>query len=117
MWCGKSEKRKKEESRFQRRPQVSGDSIVKSGCRTVRRLFTKQTGNHGTTPPYGRELPPGRTRKGEVDSDSPFRVFRWIPWLISDYGAFVQMMETQIKAVTILLSALGAFCLWEFRVF
>ena len=23
-------------------------------------------------------------RKGEVDSDSLFRVFRWIPWLISD---------------------------------
>jgi hypothetical protein len=22
-----------------------------------------QTRNHGTTPPYGRELPPGRTRK------------------------------------------------------
>jgi hypothetical protein len=45
---------------------------------------SSQTGNHGTTPPYGRELPPGRTRKGEVDSDSLFRVFRWIPWLISD---------------------------------
>ena len=27
------------------------------------------------------------------------------------------MMETQVKALTILLSALGAFCLWEFRVF
>src|SRR5271165_6884619 len=26
-------------------------------------------------------------------------------------------METQVKALTILLSALGAFCLWEFRVF
>src|SRR5208282_3042373 len=38
----------------------------------------------GTTPPYGRELPPGKTRKGEVDSDSLFRVFRWVPWLISD---------------------------------
>jgi hypothetical protein len=45
---------------------------------------SSQTGNHGTTPPYGRELPPGRTRKGEVDSDSLFRVFQWIPWLISD---------------------------------
>ncbi len=45
---------------------------------------SSQTRNHGTTPPYGRELPPGRTRKGEVDSDSLFRVFRWIPWLISD---------------------------------
>src|SRR5271165_5227599 len=45
---------------------------------------SSQTGNHGTTPPYGRELPPGRTRKGEDDSDSLFRVFRWIPWLISD---------------------------------
>ena len=29
-------------------------------------------------------VPPGRTRKGEVDSDSLSRVFRWIPWLISD---------------------------------
>ena len=47
---------------------------------------SSQTGNHGTTPPYGPELPPGRTRtwKGEVDSDSLIRVFRWIPWLISD---------------------------------
>src|SRR5271165_6259364 len=45
---------------------------------------SSQARNHGTTPPYGRELPPGRTRKGEVDSDSLFRVFRWIPWLISD---------------------------------
>jgi hypothetical protein len=78
---------------------------------------SSQTGNHGTIPPYGRELPPGRTRKGEVDSDSPFRVFRWIPWLISDYGTFAQIMETQVKALTTLLSALRAFCLWEFRVF
>src|SRR5208337_3943650 len=47
---------------------------------------SSQTGNHGTTPPYGRELLPGRTRirKGEVHSNSLFRVFRWIPWLISD---------------------------------
>ncbi len=45
---------------------------------------SSQTGNHGTTPPYGPELPPGRTRKEEVDSDSLFRGFRWIPWLISD---------------------------------
>jgi 4-hydroxy-tetrahydrodipicolinate synthase len=37
---------------------------------------SSQTGNHGTIPPYGRELPPGGTRKGEVDSDSLFRVFR-----------------------------------------
>src|SRR5271157_3733245 len=46
---------------------------------------SSQTGNHGTTPPYGPELPPGRTRirKGEVHSNSLFRVFRWIPWLIS----------------------------------
>ena len=29
-------------------------------------------GNHRTTPPYGRELPPGRTRKAEVDSGSLF---------------------------------------------
>src|SRR5208337_4633123 len=45
---------------------------------------SSQTFNHGTTPPYGRELPPGRTRKREVDSVSLFRVFRWIPWLLSD---------------------------------
>src|SRR5208283_4387964 len=55
---------------------------------TVRRTLlprqerSSQTRNHGTTPPYGRELSPGTTRKGEVDSDSLFRVFRWIPWLI-----------------------------------
>ena len=49
-----------------------------------RQESSSPTGNHGTTPPYGRELPPGRTRKGEVDSDSLFRGFRWIPWLISD---------------------------------
>ena len=33
------------------------------------------------------------------------------------YGTFAQMMETQVKVLTIHLSALGAFCLWEFRVF
>ena len=33
------------------------------------------------------------------------------------YGTFAQMMETQVKALTILLSALAAFCLCEFRVF
>ena len=49
-----------------------------------RQESSSQTRNHGTTPPYGRELPPGRARKGEVDSASLFRVFRWIPWLISD---------------------------------
>ena len=53
-------------------------------CRLPRQERSSETGNHGTTPPYGRELPPGRTRKGEIDSDSLFRVFRWIPWLISD---------------------------------
>src|SRR5271157_4516039 len=35
---------------------------------------SSQTGNHRKH---------GRKRKGEVDSDSLFRVFRWIPWLIS----------------------------------
>ena len=57
----------------------------------TRQERSSQTRNHGTTPPYGRGShpagvgpPPGRTRKGEVDSDSLFRVFRWIPWLISD---------------------------------
>src|SRR5208337_1916604 len=54
------------------------------GCILPRQERSSQTRNHGTTPPCGRELPPGRTRKGEVDSDSLFRVFRWIPWLISD---------------------------------
>ncbi len=34
--------------------------------------------------PTGGSCPPGRIRKGEVDSDSLFRVFRCIPWLISD---------------------------------
>ncbi len=33
------------------------------------------------------------------------------------YGTFAQIMGTQVNALTILLSALGAFCLWEFRVF
>ena len=33
------------------------------------------------------------------------------------YGIFVQIMETRVKALTTLLSALGAFCLGEFRVF
>src|SRR5208337_2446142 len=68
---------------WSRRP----DQLLAS-CPRSRRLprqeRSSQTGNHGTTSPYGRELPPGRTRKGEVDSDSLFRGFRWIPWLISD---------------------------------
>src|SRR5208337_2994375 len=51
-----------------------------------RQESSSQTANHGTTPLYGRELPPGRTRKGEVDSGSLFRAFRWIPWLISDFS-------------------------------
>src|SRR5271157_3864110 len=52
---------------------------------------SSQTGNHGTTPPYGRGSPPcgrgpapGKDTEGEVDSDSLFRIFRWIPWLLSD---------------------------------
>ncbi len=36
---------------------------------------SSQTRNHGKH---------RRTRKGKVDSDSLFRAFRWIPWLISD---------------------------------
>ena len=60
------------------------DTMAMDGQLLPRQERSSQTGNHGTTPPYGRELPPGRTRKGEVDSDSLFRVFRWIPWLISD---------------------------------
>ena len=75
---------------------LRGYGLVRSRCpdqllascprsrRLPRQERSPQTGNHGTTPPYGRELPPGRTRKGEVDSDSLFLVFRWIPWLISD---------------------------------
>jgi Glycosyl hydrolases family 39 len=35
----------------------------------TRQERSSQTGNHGTTPPYGRELPPGRTRKGEKDTE------------------------------------------------
>ena len=63
---------------------------------------SSQTRDHGTTPPYGRELPPGRTRKAEVDSDSLFRVFRWIPWLISDpSGAAIGCCWTE-SAVRIL---------------
>ena len=68
---------------------------------------SSQTGNHGTTPPYGRELPPGRTRKGEVDSDSLFRVFRWIPWLISDpSGAAIGCCwtESAVRFVRILVA-------------
>ncbi len=63
-----------------------GGSVAGQRRRVLpRQEGSSQTGNHGTTPPYGRELPTGRTRKGEVDSDSLFRVFRWIPWLISDF--------------------------------
>ena len=45
---------------------------------------SSQTGNYERLHPEGRESPPVRTRKGKVDSDSLFRVFRWVPWLISD---------------------------------
>jgi len=64
---------------------ISAGSLVVAGWERIllRQGRSSQTGNHGTIPPYGRELPPGRTRKGEVDSDSLFRGFRWIPWLIS----------------------------------
>src|SRR5208337_835566 len=68
---------------------------------------SSQTGNHGTTPPYGRELPSGRTRKGEVDSDALFRVFRWIPWLISDPpGAAIGCCwtESTVRFVRILVA-------------
>ena len=54
----------------------------RTACRNVLQRYllprqerSSQTGNHGK---------PGRTRKGEVDSDALFRGFRWIPWLISD---------------------------------
>src|SRR5271157_2623070 len=66
-----------------RGPATSEGAIVLDSL-LPRQERSSQARNHGTTPPYGRELPPGRTRKGEVDSDSLFRVFRWIPWLISD---------------------------------
>jgi len=70
-------------------PRTSWKKAVDRASSQVARVLPRQerssqTGNHGTTPPYGRELPPGTTRKGEVDSDSLFRVFRWIPWLISN---------------------------------
>ena len=41
----------------------------------LRQERSSQTGNHGTH---------GRTRKSRADPNSLFRVFRWIPWLISD---------------------------------
>ncbi len=41
----------------------------------LRQERSSQTGNHGKH---------RRTQKGGVDSDSLFRGFRWIPWLISD---------------------------------
>ena len=70
---------------------------------------SSQTGNHGTTPPYGPELPPGRTRKGEVDSDSLFRGFRWIPWLISDpSGAAIGCCWTEAAARSAFLTWRGA---------
>src|SRR5208337_4766044 len=50
-----------------------------------KRVTTERPHFTGGAPhPAGVGPPPGRTRKGEVDSDSLFRVFRWIPWLISD---------------------------------
>ena len=55
-----------------------------SGITTARKIITN--GQPRNDPTLRAELPPGRTRtrKGEVDSVSLFRVFRWIPWLISD---------------------------------
>src|SRR5271166_2363248 len=50
-----------------------------------KRVTTERPHPTGGAPhPAGVGPPPGRTRKGEVDSDSLSRVFRWIPWLISD---------------------------------
>ena len=50
-----------------------------------KRVTTERPHPTGGAPhPAGVGPPPGGTRKGEVDSDSLFRVFRWIPWLISD---------------------------------
>src|SRR5271166_4024343 len=50
-----------------------------------KRVTTERPHPTGGAPhPAGVGPPPGRTRKGEVDSDSLFRVFRWIPWLIAD---------------------------------
>ena len=50
-----------------------------------KRATTERPHPTGGAPlPAGVGPPPGRTGKGEVDSDSLFRVFRWIPWLISD---------------------------------
>ena len=50
-----------------------------------KRVTTERPHPTGGAPhPAGVGPPPGRPRKGDVDSDSLFRVFRWIPWLISD---------------------------------
>src|SRR5208283_4035625 len=50
-----------------------------------KRVTTERPHPTGGAPhPAGVGPPPGMTRKGEVDSDSLFRVFRWIPWLLSD---------------------------------
>ncbi len=51
-----------------------------------KRVTTERPHPTGGAPhPAGVGPPPGKSRKGEVDSDSLFRVFRWIPWLISDF--------------------------------
>ena len=49
-----------------------------------KRVTTERPHPTGGVPTCGRGPAPGGTRKGEVDSDFLFRVFRWIPWLISD---------------------------------
>ena len=56
------------------RPVATEDEA--SACSELR------LGCHPETPVI--EPCPERTRNGEVDSDSLFRGFRWIPWLISD---------------------------------
>ena len=45
---------------------------------------SSQTGNHGK---------PHKYTEREVDSDSLFRVFRWIPWLISVSSIIIPAVE------------------------
>ena len=82
-------------------PRTSWKKAVDRASSRVARVLPRQerssqTGNHGTTPPYGRELAPGRTGKREVDSDSLFRVFRWIPWLILIPGSRDRLLLDRI---------------------
>jgi len=66
-------------------PVVRGAVVYPGKKDHHKRVTTERPHPTGGAPlPAGVGPPPGRTRKGEVDSGSLFRVFRWIPWLISD---------------------------------